>query len=106
SMSLQHELRPGLSLTVGYFRTWYGNFMATDNQALTPADFSPYCITAPSDATLPSGGGEQICGLYDINPATFGLTDNLVTLSSNYGRQTDVYNGVDVTVSLRFGTGG
>ena len=106
SVSLQHELRPGLSLNIGYFRTWYGNFMVTDNQALTPADFSPYCITAPSNATLPGGGGEQICGLYDIDPARFGLTDNLVTLSSNYGRQTDVYNGVDVTVSLRFGSGG
>jgi hypothetical protein len=106
SVSIQHELRPGLSLNVGYFRTWYGNFMATDNLALTPDDFSPYCITEPSNANLPGGGGAQICGLYDIQPAKFGITDNLVTLSSNYGKQTDVYNGVDVTMNLRFGAGG
>ena len=106
SVSVQHELRPGLSVNVGYFRTWYGNFMVTDNLALAPSDFSTFCITAPSNANLPGGGGDQICGLYDIQPAKFGATDNLVTLSSNYGRQTDVYNGVDVTMNLRFGAGG
>lgn len=106
SVSVQHELRPGLSLNVGYFRTWYGNFMVTDNLALTPDDFSPYCITEPSNANLPGGGGAQFCGLYDIQPAKFGVTDNLVTLASNYGKQTDVYNGVDVTINLRFGAGG
>jgi hypothetical protein len=106
SASLQHELRPGLSLTVAYFRTWYGNFMVTDNQVIAPADFSPYCVTGPSNANLPASGGEQICGLYDIKPEKFGLSDSLVTLSSNYGKQSDVYNGVDITMNLRFGAGG
>jgi Carboxypeptidase regulatory-like domain len=106
SVSVQHELRPGLSVNVGYFRTWYGNFMVTDNVALTPADFTPYCVAAPSHVDLPGGGGAQICGLYDIEPGKFGLADNLVTLSSNYGKQSDVYNGVDVTMNLRFGQGG
>lgn len=106
SVSVQHELRPGLALNVGYFRTWYGNFMVTDSLALTPGDFSPYCITAPANANLPGGGGAQICGLYDIQPAKFGVTDDLVTLASNYGKQTDVYHGVDVTMNLRFGAGG
>ena len=103
SASLQHELRPGLSLSVAYFRTWYGNFMVTDNQALGPADFSWSCITGPSDANLPASGGAQICGLYDIKPERFGLADSLVTLASNYGKQSDVYNGVDVTMNWRFG---
>ena len=30
---LQHELRPNVALNVGYFRTWYGDFLVTDNQA-------------------------------------------------------------------------
>lgn len=106
SVSVQHELRPGLALNIGYFRTWYGNFMVTDSLALTPGDFSPYCITEPSNANLPGGGGAQVCGLYDIQPAKFGVTDDLVTLASNYGKQTDVYHGVDVTMNLRFGAGG
>ncbi|MBI2186543.1 MAG: TonB-dependent receptor, partial [Acidobacteria bacterium] len=35
SAVLQHELRPGLGLNVGYYRTWYGNFSVTQNLAVT-----------------------------------------------------------------------
>ena len=59
SVQLQHEIRSGLGFSVGYFRTWYGNFRVTDNKAVTPADFTEYCVTAPSNAFLPGGGGNQ-----------------------------------------------
>jgi hypothetical protein len=55
---------------------------------------------------LPGGGGNQICGLYDVKPALFGRVDNLVTQASNYGGQTQVYNGIDLTLNGRFGQGG
>jgi carboxypeptidase family protein len=106
SVSLQHELRPGLSVNAGYYRTWYGNFTVTDNLAVVPGDFSQYCFTAPTNADLPGGGGTQICGLYDINPVKFGVNDNLVTLASNYGKQSEVYDGIDLTANFRFGRGG
>src|SRR5260221_6254653 len=105
SASVQHELRPGMSLSVGYFRTWYGNFTATDNLAVAPQDYDPYCITAPVDARLPGQGGYQISGLYDLKPAKFGQVNNLMTLASNYGKQTEVYNGVDIGMNARFGIG-
>jgi hypothetical protein len=106
SVSLQHELRPGLAANVGYFRTSFGGFTVTDNQAVTPGNFSPYCITAPMDARLPGGGGSQICGNYDVNPAQFGQVSNLITQASNFGKQTQVFNGVDIAMSYRFGKGG
>jgi hypothetical protein len=106
SASIQHELRSGVAVNVGYFRTWYGNFYATDNVLITPADFDPYCITAPVDARLPGGGGQQLCGLYDITPAKFGQVSNLVTQASTFGKQEEIFNGVDVTVNARFGQGG
>jgi hypothetical protein len=106
TVSLQHELRPGLGLTVGYFRASYDNFMVTSNIALSPADFDPYCVTAPSDPRLPGGGGNQICGLYDVKPAQFGNVNNLVTTASTFGKQTEIYNGADVLVNARFGKGG
>jgi hypothetical protein len=105
SMSVQHELRPGFGLNVGYFRTWYVGFPATDNLAITPADFDEFCITAPVDSRLPNSG-ERMCGLFDLRPAVFGRTDNLVTQASHYGEQKEIYNGVDVTLSGRFGQGG
>ena len=35
SVSVQHELRPGLALNAGYYGTWYGNFTVTDNVVVT-----------------------------------------------------------------------
>jgi hypothetical protein len=105
SVSVQHELRPGLGLNVGYFRTWYGGFLVTDNRAVTTASFDTYCVTAPVDSRLPTSGS-QICGMYDVTPTLFGRVDNVTTQASNYGKQTQVYNGVDVTLNGRFGRGG
>jgi hypothetical protein len=105
SVSVQHELRPGLALNVGYYRTWYGGFLATDNQLVTPANYDQYCITAPTDNRLPTSG-QQLCGLYDLTPTLLGQVNNLVTQASHYGKQTDVYNGVDVNFTSRFGRGG
>jgi hypothetical protein len=106
SASLQHELRSGLGVNVGYYRRWFGNFRVTDNTLVSPADYDPYCITAPVDARLPGGGGNQICGLYDIRPAAFPLSREVTTLAKAFGEQTEVFDGVDVTVNARFGTGG
>ena len=107
SASVQQQLRPGMALNVGYFRTSYGNFTVTDNKAVTTANYNSYCIAAPVDARLPSNiSGSQVCGLYDIAPALFGQVDNLVTQASPYGKQTEVFNGVDFTLNARFGKGG
>ena len=107
SFQVQHELKPGLAVNFGYFRTWYGNFTVTDNLAIAPADFSSYCITAPSHSHLPSDvSGKQICGLYDLNPAKFGVVDNLVEQASKYGKYKEHYNGIDASVNFRFGRGG
>jgi Carboxypeptidase regulatory-like domain len=105
SVAFQHELRRGLAVNVGYFRTWYGGFLVTDNLAVTQADYDPFCITAPVDPRLPGGGGNQFCGLYDIRPGVFGRVDNLVTQASHYGKQTEIYNGIDVTLNARLRQG-
>ena len=69
----------GWSITGGYYRNWFGNFLVTDNTLVTPADYDPYCVTAPTDSRLPNGGGYQVCGLYDIKPGKFGQVSSVVT---------------------------
>jgi hypothetical protein len=106
SAILQQELRPGIALQIAYYRTWFGNFTVTQNTAVAPSDFTAFCVTAPVNPALPSGGGNQVCGNYDVNPNRFGQVSNLVTLAKNFGDQTEVYNGLDVTSTARFGQGG
>ena len=103
--SLQHELRQNVTLSVGYFRRWYGNLIVTDNQRVTPQDYSPYCITAPTNPSLPNGGGYQVCGLYDIAPALRSATDNVIKLAKTFGTQKEIYNGVDVAANVRLAKG-
>jgi hypothetical protein len=103
---IQHELLTGVSVNAGYYRRWFGRFRAQDNLAVTPADFDPFCLTLPVDSRLPGGGGNQLCGFYDISPAKFGQSQTLVTAASTYGEQTEVFNGWDVTVTARLPGGG
>jgi hypothetical protein len=105
NVSVDRELWPRGRVSVGYYRIWYGNFTVTHNLATTPVDFSPYCIAAPVDLRLPGGGGNQICGLYDVSPIKFGSFANLVTQASHFGNQSEVSQYIDATVSARFRRG-
>jgi hypothetical protein len=107
SVAFQHELRSNMAFNVGYYRTWYGNFLVTDNLAVTPADYEEFCVMAPTDNRLPASvSGQQLCGLYDIRAEKFGQVNNLMTQSSHYGNRSEVYNGVDATLNARFARGG
>jgi hypothetical protein len=102
SVGIQREILPRVSTELTYWRSWWGNFNVTDNRAVGPQDFDPFSITAPVDSRLPNGGGYVISGLYDIKPAKFGVpADAYFTFAKNYGRQTRVFNGVDVNVGAR-----
>jgi hypothetical protein len=103
---VQHELRPGVGVGVGYFRTWYGNFQVTQNQAVTPAAYTPYCVTLPADPRLDTGGS-NLCGLYDVLPSFFSVPfNNLVTRAEKFGKQSDISDFFDFTLNARFGQGG
>ncbi len=104
SGSITHELMPRVSAELAYFHRAQGNYTTTDNRDVTPADYTEYCVTAPADSRLPSGGGHQICGLYDLNPEKFGAQfadDNVVTFVDNFGKQTQTFNGFDFILNAR-----
>jgi len=103
SASVQHELLPRVSLDVGYYRRAFSNQVVTDNLDVTPADFDPFCVTAPTDSRLGTVSGSQVCGLYDITPAKAGIASNqVIRFAKDYdGETSQIYNGVDATVNAR-----
>ena len=99
---MQQQLLPRVSLEVGYLKRWLQNFTATDNLIVTPADFTPFSLTVPSDTRLPNGGGYVVDGLYNVVPGKFGLTSNNITLTD---KQYQSFNGLLLSLSARVRNG-
>ena len=59
STSVQRELRRGMSIDVGYFRRWFGNFGVTDNLNLVATDYSPFSVNAPLDRVCPTAAATR-----------------------------------------------
>jgi hypothetical protein len=68
---------------------------------VSPTDYIQYCITAPTDSRLGGVSGQQLCGLYDLNPNKFGQNRSTVTFASNFGTQSETYDGFDLTTATR-----
>ena len=59
-------------------------------------------MTAPVDARLPKGGGYQLCGTYDLQPAFVGKQDWLGTrANAGYGRRQEHFTAIDIGVNGR-----
>ncbi|MBM3777327.1 MAG: TonB-dependent receptor [Acidimicrobiia bacterium] len=107
STSVERELREDLRLSVGYFRTSHYNQTIVDNTAVTPSDYDSFCITTPSHAALPGGGGQRVCGFADVSFAGRArVPRNTTKPDSTFGDQTEEFNGIDVEMRYRFGEGG
>ncbi len=112
SFSVQHELMPRVSLNGGWFRRSFGNQTVTVDNRFNFANNSfdgPFCANAPADPNLPGGGGYQVCGLYDLKPSVVALNlpvSNTITFSDNYGGETNIFSGFDVSTRATFRRGG
>ena len=96
---VQHEVMPRLSVSASYFRRWFGNFIVTDNRAVTAADFTSFDVPVPNDPRLPVSG--TVSGYVNVNPDKFGLVDNYVTASKNFGEQSQTWSGMDLSTNVR-----
>ncbi len=105
NVEVQHEVVQGLSVSAGYNRNWDGSFVVTENTLVGPQNFDEYCITAPADPRLPGGGGNQICGFYDIQPQYFGLGTLRVTNASEFGKQQRYWDGFNFAANGRLPRG-
>jgi hypothetical protein len=104
--SIQQEILPRASVEVGYYRRVFTMFttggVVTDNLNVGPNDLTPYMLTAPRDARLPNGGGQQIGPIYNLTPAAFLAPQNLLLRSTkDIGDDRRTFDGVDVTFNVR-----
>jgi hypothetical protein len=111
STSVQQELVPRkVSVDFGYFRRSYGNFTTSANPNVTAANYTPFSVVVPAVdpvtgvADLPLSG-QTISGFVSPDAAASAAATNRVSLSSLYGKQTETWQGVDLTTSMRLGGG-
>ena len=105
-VGVQQELGDGMALNVSYIRRAYSNFRLFDNVNASPSDYTHYCVQGPSHSDLPGGGGEEICGLYDIGSALFRGFDLVGVKATDFGDQSEVSQFIDATISARLRGGG
>ena len=103
-VAVQRQVLQRVSVEVGYQRRWLGNFSITDNRARNPedGDFTIFGVNVPADPRLPDEGGYVLDGLYNVTPtAAQRATDNLVTLSKNFGDQSQVSHAFNLNTTAR-----
>jgi hypothetical protein len=111
TVSGQHQLAPRVSLNGGWYRRKFGNQTVTVDNRYNFANNSfdgPFCVNAPVDANLPNGGGYQVCGLYDLKPSVVNQQlppNSTIRFSSDYGGETNIYEGFEVSTTARFSRG-
>jgi len=100
-LSLDHEITQGVGMQIAYYRTWHGNMNFHHNVALSMSDYDPYCFNAPTDSRLGSVSGAETCGLFDISPDSFGVSDIHQSLGGDGMKR--LFNGVDINLTGRIG---
>ena len=97
---------PRVSVNVGYFRNWCGNWYVVDNRA-TPS-VGLHAVQhhgAARSRGCRTAAARSISGLYNLVPDKVGQVDELAQSSNNFGEQTENWQGVDVNVVARLRSG-
>lgn len=96
--SIQHQVRSGLSVDVGYSRRNWGNYFVTYNQLVGPSDYDVWSVPVPVNANLPNAGGTE--SYVAITPAAAARgSQSFQTKEENIAGETRTayYQGFDVS---------
>ncbi|MGE3958554.1 MAG: carboxypeptidase regulatory-like domain-containing protein [Vicinamibacterales bacterium] len=91
--SIQHQVRPGLSVTGGYYRRGTYNQRRTQNNGWSASDYTIVNVVSPLDG--------QILPVYNLNPALRANVDRTDFNSTDSDLRRRTYNGVQVGFNAR-----
>ena len=94
--SVQHEIVSGLSAALFYMHRPYGNLLASRNEAVSLADYTPFQLANPMNPS-------ELIRIYNLTPVKQGQVDLLDTTSDINER---IYSGVHLVVNARLPRGG
>ena len=101
--AVQQELTGRVAANVTFIRRIFENFIANDNTAIGASDYDSFCVTIPQDGRLPDAGATR-CGVMSLKPESLAKASagSIVgKTAETFGKQTEHWNGVDVTVMAR-----
>ena len=99
--SLQHEIFPGISTSIAWYRRNYHNMWHRDNRLQDESNFHPFERMGPVDDRLGQYSGQMLT-LYNLDPAAFGKVSKFVTTSDVNDR---IYDGFEFVLDGRMSNG-
>ena len=100
--SIQHEVRPGISVDVGYNRRHWGNFNVTYNELVNASDYDVWTVPVPNHPELANAGGTE--SFVAITPAASARgSRSFQTAEENVAGEarTAYWHGVDMNATAR-----
>ena len=98
SLGVEHQLVPGLGVTLMWFHREWRNLHRTDNDLLTFADYTPVDIVSPLDGSVITA--------YNLNAAKRGLVQQVDRNASDTATRRNSYNAFELSLSGRLPGGG
>jgi hypothetical protein len=101
-VSIQHEVRPGVSVDVGYNRRHWGNFNVTYNELVNASDYDVWTVPVPNHPELANAGATA--SFVAITPAASARgSRNFQTKEETVAGEsrTAYWHGVDVNATAR-----
>src|SRR4029450_12793248 len=112
-MNGQREISRGLSLTAGYARRWFGNFLVTDDLNHTINDYESFSVSGIPAPPASAGGGalprkSNTDRFYVLKPTAANASSPYTGTSDRLfpgSHVIDHWNGFDISLNARLGRG-
>jgi hypothetical protein len=95
TVSVQHEVKPGLSVSAGYYRRGVYNQRRTQNNGWSPSDYTIVPVVSPLDGS--------ILPVYNLDPSKRGNVDRTDFNSTDSDLRSRTYNGIQLGFNARLG---